>query len=158
MGCCTSSTSPSRCAQWFPRLAFGLVLVAYGVNHYRYIGDFVGMSKSVYPTVGILATIAGVLAYVVPALMIVGGLLFAVRQLCCISKMCILGSLSGIIGWASLAVLVGDGASGGAMMPMIQNASVLLVLYYMIKKSSCGPCSGPSTCGKDSSCKCGMSK
>jgi 7-keto-8-aminopelargonate synthetase-like enzyme len=40
--------------------------------------------------------------------MIVGGALFAVKQMCCISKTCILASLSGIIGWCSLAVMFGD--------------------------------------------------
>ncbi len=142
MGCCTGCNAPGcpcKHAGWLPRIAFGLILISYGVNHYRHIGDFVAMSKGVYPTVGILATIAGLLAYVVPALMIVGGLLFAIRQLCCVSKICILGALSGIIGWASVAVLVGDGASSGAMMPLIQNAAVLLILYYMVKKRSCAP-------------------
>lgn len=143
---------PVKYAPWIPRIAFGLVLVGYGVNHYRTIGGFVGMAKGVFPTSALLGGIAGILAYIVPALMIVGGLLFAVRQLCCLSKTCILASLGGIIGWAGLAVLVGDGNAAGAMMPMIQNASVLLILYYMIKKASCSkmPCTGACSTG---SCK-----
>lgn len=155
MSCCPSGAAcgngkcPCNFAPWLPRIAFGLVLASYGVNHYRHMADFVGMSKSIYPTVPALAAIAGILAYIIPALMIVGGVLFALRQLCCISKTCILLSLCGIIGWASLAVMVGDGSSGGAMMPLIQNAAVLLVLYFLIKKSSCKPMGSCS----DGSCK-----
>ncbi len=133
---------PVKYAPWIPRIAFGLVLVGYGVNHYRSLGGFVAMAKGVFPLMPSLGMIAGVLAYIVPALMIIGGALFAIRQLCCLSKTCILASLGGIIGWAGLAVLVGDGNAAGAMMPMIQNAAVLLILYYMIKKSSCSMSSG----------------
>lgn len=130
-----------------PRIAFGLVLAGYGVNHYRTLDGFVGMSKGVFPSVAFLAAIAGILAYIVPALMIVGGVLFATRQLCCISKVCILASLAGVIGWAGLAVLVGDANAAGAMMPMIQNAAILLILYFSMKKKSCAPqgaCTGAS--------------
>ena len=107
------------------------------------------MAKSVYPAVPVLGQLAGVLAYIVPLLMIVGGALFAVKQLCCISKMCVLASLSGIMGWAALAVLVGDGQIGGQAMPMIQSAGILLILYMMIKKmGSCAPkACCPSTSG-----------
>ena len=126
-----------------------MVLAGYGVSHYRNLSGFVGMAKGVFPTVAVLGTISSLLAYIVPALMIVGGVLFALKQLCCISKTCILASLSGIIGWAGLAVMVGDGNAAGAMMPMIQNAAVLLILYYMVKKASCSPCSSTATC----SCK-----
>lgn len=122
-----------------------MALAGFGVNHYRNIGMFVDNAKSVF-SVSAVATVAGLLAYIVPALMIVGGILFAVKQQPCISKMCILASLGGIIGWAGLAVLLGDGSTGMAMMPMIQNASILLITYVMIKKMGCcgsGSCSTP---------------
>ena len=145
---CSGKINLSSCASWFPRIAFGLVLVAYGVNHYNNLEGFVESSKGVFPTAPALAAISGILAYILPALMIVGGALFAVKQLCCISKACVLASLSGIIGWASLAVLFGDGAAGGTFMPFIQNAAVLIVLYWVIKKMTC--------CG--ASCATGVSK
>jgi hypothetical protein len=77
--------------------------------------------------------------------MIVGGALFAVKQMCCISKTCILASLSGIIGWCSLAVMFGDANAGGTFMPYIQNAALLIVLYWVIKKMSCCGGSCPVT-------------
>ncbi len=130
---------PAIYVGWLPRIAFGLVLVGYGVNHYRNLSGFVGMAKGVF-TIGFVSSIAGMLAYIVPALMIVGGVLFALKQLCCVSKTCIIASLSGIIGWAGLAVLLGDGNAAGQMMPMIQNTALLFVLYYVIKKMSCKKC------------------
>lgn len=152
MSCCSSCPGGKYCpcayAPWFPRVAFGLILVAFGVNHYKDVGGFSEMSSGALSAVPPLAMVAGILAYIVPALMIIGGALFAVKQLGCISKTCILASLSGIIGWASLAVLVGDGAAGGSFMPAIQNAAVLLILYWVVKKMSC--------CG--SSCPTGATK
>lgn len=86
----------------------------------------------------------GFFAYFVPAAMIVGGALLAVKQLPWLSKLCILGALSGIIVWASLAILVGDTATTGSMMPAIQNAAVLIILYYVVRKMSCcGSCVPP---------------
>lgn len=150
MSCCSSGSIGKYClsgyAHWFPRVAFGLILVGYGVNHYRNLAGFVDMSSGALASVSPLATIAGLLAYVVPALMIVGGALFAVKQLGCVSKTCILASLSGIIGWASLAVLFGDPNAGGTFMPLIQNAALLIVLYWVVKKMSCcGSTCAPST-------------
>ena len=151
MSCCSSGCiggkyCPCGYASWFPRVAFGLILVGYGVNHYRNINGFVEMSSGALTSVAPLATIAGLLAYIVPALMIVGGALFAVKQLGCVSKTCILASLSGIIGWASLAVLFGDPNAGGTFMPLIQNAALLLVLYWVVKKMSCcgSKCAAPT--------------
>lgn len=111
------------------------------------------MASSAYPTVPALAAVAGYLAYVVPALMIAGGVLFAVKQLCCIAKMCIVASLTGIIGWAGLAVLVGDGSAGMTMMPMIQNAAILFVFYVLAKKMSCKSACAGGSCGTGGSCK-----
>lgn len=136
-GCIGGKYCPCGYASWFPRIAFGLILVGLGVNHYKDVAGFTSGASGALTSVPVLASIAGFLAYIVPALMIVGGALFAVKQLGCISKTCILASLSGIIGWASLAILVGDGASGAVFMPMIQNAAVLLVLYWVVKKMSC---------------------
>jgi hypothetical protein len=93
-----------------------------------------GVTPATYSFIG---SIAGMLAYIVPALMIVGGLLFALKQLRCISKACILACLSGIIGWASIAVLIGGNTAVMDMMAPIQSAALLLVLYWVIKKMSC---------------------
>gem|GEM_PF-2015023 len=150
MDCCSAGGSckscPSAYALWIPRIGFGLVIAGYGVNHLRHLSDFSAMAASAY-TMPALAGIISVLAYIVPFLMIVGGVLFACAKMCSWSKACILASLGGIMAWAGLAVLVGDGSAGPAMMPMIQNAALLLVAYHVIKKMW--------KCGMGASCGCG---
>ncbi len=158
---CTSSCSSSKWYSnivcWLPRIAFGLVLVGYGVNHYRNLEKFVAGAKSVF-TVPALAMVAEQLAYVVPALMIVGGVLFALKQLCCISKFCIVASLAGIIGWAGLSIMFDDGSipaltqnQSGAIM----NAIFLFLFYKSLKKGSCAQkqCCTPSGAPGASCCK-----
>lgn len=144
---CSSCVAP-----WFPRIAFGVTLLGYGVNHYRHIGDLTAMSKSAYQSVPALGQLAGVLAYIFPALLILGGILFATKQLCWLSKILVLAALGGIIGWGGLAVLVGDSQMAGAMMPAIQNGCVFLITYYVIKKLGCcchgGSCNCNGTHGK----------
>lgn len=140
---------PCKFAPWFPRVAFGLVLVAYGVNHYMNLTEFITLVKSPFPTEGMLAAVglvSGLVAYLVPALQIVGGALFAVKKFGCISKTCILAALSSILVWASLGIFVGNAAAGSNMIPVIQFTTIMLVTYYMVKKhssccgSSCGSC------------------
>lgn len=145
MSCCSSTTCPHNYAPWFPRIGFGLVLAGFGVNHYRALDGFVSMTSNVF-TNSILASIAGVLAYIVPALMIVGGVLFAVKKFGCWSKFCILASLGGILGWGGLAIMFGTPEIAGGVGPYIQNAALLIVVYHIIKKMSCcgsGCCTQP---------------
>lgn len=137
-------------AKWLPRIGFGLALAGFGVNHYRNLAGFVEMSKGAFPTVPALAMAAGLLAYVVPALQIIGGLLFAIGQLKCISKICILASLGGIMGYAGLSVMVGDASVMGNAGAAIQNASIMLVTYWVIQKMLC--CGGSSACAPGASC------
>ncbi|MDD5055246.1 MAG: hypothetical protein PHZ00_03170 [Candidatus Peribacteraceae bacterium] len=149
MTCCSassSSTCPSRLAVWFPRIAFGLVLVGYGVNHYRNLSGFTDFAKLPFVAIPLIAAVVAALAYVVPLLMIVGGVLFAIKQLCPVSKFCILAALSGIIGWAGLAILLStDPNSIGNLGLAIQNAAVLMILYFVIRKmTKCS--SGVASC------------
>lgn len=137
---CLGKHCPCNYVSWFPRIAFGLIFVGLGVNHYRNLGGdegFIAASKAALAPVGDLATVAGYLAYIVPGLMIVGGALFAFKLFDCVAKTCLLVVLSGIIGWASLAILVGNAGTTGLMMPQILNASILVILYSVIRKMSC---------------------
>jgi hypothetical protein len=136
MSCCSSKTCPHNYAPWFPRIGFGLVLVGFGVNHYRALESFVSMASGVF-TNAMVANVFGLLAYIVPALMIVGGVLFAVKKYGCWSKFCILASLGGILGWGGLAIMLGTPETAGSIGPAIQNAALLIVVYHIIKKMSC---------------------
>ncbi len=160
MSCCKCPVQPcpSRYAPWLTRIGFGLALAAFGVNHYRFLTEFVSMSKSVFPSVPAVAMVAGVLAYVFPAFEIVGGVLFAVGQLKCITKICIHASFGGILGWAGLALALGDMSIGQTVGPAIQGACTMLIAFWVIKKmsccKSCAPGAGACGCGKGGACAC----
>lgn len=144
-------SGPSRLAVWLPRVAFGLVLIGFGVNHYLNLDSFIANAQSPFVAVPAIAAVATALAYVVPALMIIGGIFFAVRRLCPLSELCILASLSGIIGWASLGImLTSDTNVMSGLGVAIQNASVLLILYFVTRKMTrCSP-GGFSCCSSRS--------
>lgn len=156
MSCCSCKCPvqpcPSRYAPWLLRIGFGVALAAFGVNHYRFLTEFVAMSKGVYPTVPAVAMLAGWLAYIFPLFEIVGGVLFAVGQLKCIAKICIMLSFGGILGWAGLALALGDATIGQNVGPAIQGACVMLVAYSVIKKMSC---CGSMACGTAGGACCG---
>ncbi len=155
MSCCSTSSvprmCPSRYAVWFPRIAFGMVLLGYGVNHFRTLSNFVQYAQEPFVAFPALAGVVAAFAYVVPALMIAGGILFAMKLFCPISKVCILVALSGIISWAGLGILVNtDQRIVGMLGGSIQSASVLLILFFVIKKMS--KCSGGCASSSASSC------
>lgn len=163
MSCCSCPIQPcpSRYAPCLARIGFGIALAAFGINHYRFLTEFVTMSKGVFPTVPFIAMIAGVLAYIFPLLEIVGGIAFAVGcgKTKCLAKIGVLGSLGGILGWAGLALALGDVNIASSVGPAIQGACTMLIAYYVIKKMSCcGPCApgmGSCGCGKGGGCMCG---
>lgn len=165
MGCCSTAGAgacphakcPCKFVCWLPRIAFGLVLAGFGVNHYRNLESFVATAQSVF-TIPAVSMVAGYLAYVVPALMIVGGVLFATKQLCCISKICIVASIAGIIGWAGLSILLVNGGTPEFMRGQsgaIMNAVILFLFYKSLKKGSCAQkqCCSSSGTPAGSCCK-----
>ncbi|HRH93130.1 MAG TPA: hypothetical protein PKV72_01215 [Candidatus Peribacteria bacterium] len=161
MSCCNCPVQPcpSRYAPWLVRIGFGVALAAFGVNHYRYLTEFVGMTKGVFPTVPAVGMVFGYLAYVFPLVEIVGGVLFAVGQLKCIAKICVLASFGGILGWAGLALALGDMSIGQTVGPAMQMACIMLITYTVIKKMSCcgmgcGAGAAACGCGKGGACAC----
>jgi uncharacterized membrane protein YphA (DoxX/SURF4 family) len=132
-------------APWLLRIGFGVLLAAYGVSHYQNFAGFQSVATQPLASVGWLAAIAGLLAYVVPALQIVGGVLVATKQLCSVAKICVLAVFGGILGWVGLSIVV-SGMNEGTNLA-IQNATFFLLLYMLVKKFSCCGCGG-----KDGSC------
>ncbi len=151
-------SSLSCVSPWLPRVGLGLALVGFGVAHYRFFGGDTGfhaMAMQPLQNVSLLAMLAGLLAYIVPALQIVGGALFATKQLCYISKFCILAALGGILGWAGLAMIVGGPEAAGGAGQAINGAIIFLLGYSLVKKMECcsSTCSpGGSACGSNSNC------
>jgi hypothetical protein len=90
------------------------------------------------------------LAYVVAVLQVVGGVLFATRLFCPVSKICIMTVFGGILGWAGLVVMLGDSSAGMQAGQAIQGATIWLLGYAGIKKMECcsmGASACPTTAG-----------
>ncbi len=115
-------------------MSFGLSLLLVGVAHYQTIGNF---SNMVAQGLGPLEPLGSIWAYVLPALMIVGGALYTVNR-----KTCIAGLASGValgsipVGMLLKAVLDENVALGDMMGPAI-NAFIWLLVYAFVVKSTC---------------------
>jgi uncharacterized membrane protein YphA (DoxX/SURF4 family) len=145
MSCCSSGKSSLGCCSvWLPRIGFGVMMIGFGVSHFRDLPGFIGMTQSPFTSIPALAMIAGVLAYVIPVLEIVGGILFATKQLSHVAKFCLLATFGGIMGWAGVGMMVADPSMGMMLGTAFQGASIGLIVYWVIKKMSC---CGAKSCG-----------
>lgn len=110
------------------RLSFGLSLLLVGVSHYMTLDMFVSMTAD---GLGPLAFLGQIWAYVLPALMIVGGALLAI------------GMFEGLGAWAAGIALgsipvgvllkpVLGGVSLGDVMPLAVNAFLWLLVYAIV--------------------------
>jgi len=127
------------------RVSFGLSLVCVGLVHYMTLGAFVGMASE---GLGPLSGLGVIWAYILPALMIVGGALLAIGMYTLYAAWAV-GVALGSIPVGMLAQSVLSGADLPSMMGMANNAFIwLLVFYFVVKCSSC--------CG--SSCDSGEKK
>ncbi len=123
------------------RLSFGLSLLLVGVAHYMSLDMFSGM---VSDGLGPLTVLGQVWAYVLPALQIVGGALFAVGmyyEIAAWTSGIALGSIP--VGMLLKPVL--GGVALPDMMPAAINAFIWILGYVLVVKC-CTCCSGGS-CG-----------
>jgi hypothetical protein len=162
MSCCKCPVQPcpSRYATWLPRIGFGLAFAGFGVSHYRDLATFVSMTQAPFASISFLAMILGWLAYVLPALEIAGGVLFAVGQMKCVAKTCILASIGGIMGWAGLGMMVGDMSQAMMLGTAFQGGVMALIGYWIAKKMTCcgsmsGACATGASCATAGACGCG---
>ena len=129
---CCDIKNPKCVAGLTLRISFGLSLLFVGIAHYMRLEGLVSMMDGLGPL-----TIVGQLwAYILPALMIVGGALFAI------------GMYTEIAAWAG-GLAVGSIAAGmmlqpvlspvgiADMMPATVNAFIWLLVYYFTVKSAC---------------------
>lgn len=146
MSCCSCPIQPcpSRHATWLPRIGFGVMMIGFGLNHYFAMGGdagFVAMTKGPLMSMPALAGLVGLLAYVLPALEIIGGAAFALGSLkgmSCLAKVCLLATFGGIMGWAGLGMAMASDQQTAMMMGQaFQGALMALVGYWVIKKMSC---------------------
>lgn len=121
-------------------VSFGLSLLLVGVAHYMTIADFAVMVSG---GLGALTMLGTLWAYILPALMIVGGALYVVgmyKHIAAWASGIALGSIP--VGMLLKSVL--GGVALGEVMPFAINAFVWLIVYvFVVKMTSCcgGSCS-----------------
>lgn len=129
--CCDVSTPKAITATVF-RLAFGLSLVLMGLAHYMTIEGYKGLVSS---NLGQLEPLGVLWAYILPALLIIGGVCMLLKKYCDIGAWSISLALGSIpVGLLLKAVL--GGVSTADLMPMV-NSSLIWILVYLIIKHTC---------------------
>jgi len=146
MSCCLLSKSPKCVACLVLRVTFGLSVLFVGIAHYKDFGALKGM---VTDGLGILTFFGGIWAVILPALMIVGGALFAVG-LYMEYAIIVSGIAIGSIPVGMLIKPLLSEAMLSAVMPAATNAFIWLLVYAIVVKcvSCCREsCKGPCESG-----------
>ena len=127
-------TSPKGIAGLVLRVSFGVSLLLVGLTHYMVFEPFAGMTAE---GLGALEPLGSIWAYILPALMIVGGALLALGRYTNVGAWCA-GIALGSIPVGMLLKPVLSGASLPDMMPAAINAFIWLLVYVLVIK--CGTC------------------
>lgn len=153
--CCSTSDHNKWIARTIVRVGFGLALVFTGIAHYR---DASGFATSVGNGLGPdwLVGIGTVWGYLMPLLMIVGGLSLVFNLLTRIGVWATGLALASIPAGLMLKSAV-SGISLGDTMPPAMNAFVWIIVFLLVVKATgpkdCGACCGDSCeCGTDCDC------
>lgn len=146
---CCDLKSPKGIAGLALRLSFGLSILFLGISHYMTINAYTAMVGS---DLGPLAPVGELWGYILPGLLIVGGVLMVAGMYCDIAAWAAGIGLGSIPAGLFLKTVVG-GADTAVVMPMAQWALVFLLIYWFaVKSCCCGSCSGGS-CGSCGTCK-----
>mgnify|MGYP006865008812 CR=1 FL=1 len=138
MSCCNLN-DPKTAAKLVLRVSFGLSLLLVGISHYMNLEMFMAMTSD---GLGPLEFLGTVWAYILPALQIVGGALFAVGmyyEIAAWSSGVALGSIP--VGMLLKPVL--SSVALPDMMPAAINAFIWLLVYVLVVKM-CTCCGGGS--------------
>lgn len=134
--CSASLREPKSIVVMLIRITFGWSLVFVGISHYQAMPDFAVVVASGLGPISFLGTIW---AYILPALMIVGGALFVLKQQLPIATWTTGVALASIpAGMLLKPVLSGQPAALGDVMASAINAFIwLLVLVVIVLFDSC---------------------
>lgn len=135
------------------RISFGLALLFHGIALYMDFDGFMGKTRG---GLGPLEPLGAIWAYILPALMIIGGALFTVgmyRRYATWATGVALASIP--IGMMVKPVL--SGAASGDMMGATINAFIWWIVFFMVLKYGNSCCCSSSCCtpGNGASCGCG---
>lgn len=144
--------SPARSARTFGRIGFGLALAFMGFAHYQ-DPQFAPM---VAQDLRFLTPVGLAWGYVLPALMILGGLLLAFGIYLPVAAACSAIALASIPAGLLLKSVLGDlpleQSSGMAVNAFVWLATLLLLLKGSCTSGSCCPC-GPGTSSQGAGAK-----
>ena len=133
--CICCPTSGKCVAKSLLRIGFGATLALYGVEHYMHFSAFAGMTTMGFS--GILMSLAQLWAYVLPLLMIVGGVLLVIPYRIDIAAWCGGVALASIAIGMMLKTVLGTAALGDVGMG-VNNALIWLLIYlFAVKGASC---------------------
>ncbi len=149
--CCSPYTSPKKVVKLFGRIGVGLGLAFVGFAHYQ----DPTFAEATGRGLGMLESLGMVWGYVLPGLMILGGLLLAFGIFLEVSAYALGIALASIIAGTLLKSAIG-GISLGDTMPMAVNAIIWLIALQFVMKKPChgGACATGCACGPNS-CNCG---
>lgn len=132
---CCCPTSPKCIAKCLFKIGFGGSLALVGVAHFKDMQGFSDMVAGGFT--GVLANLAGLWAYILPLLMIVGGALLVVGYRLDIAAWAAGVALVSIALGMALKAILGT-LPLGEVMPAVQNALLWSLLYLFVVK--CGGC------------------
>jgi uncharacterized membrane protein YphA (DoxX/SURF4 family) len=143
-------SSPKSAAKVLTRIGFGLTLLLMGIAHYLKMDSFLSLMSEGYLGTP-LEFLGPVLAYVIPALMIVGGFLYTIG--CFRTVAAWAAGLALVIFPASmmLKAVVSPDIEPTSVMPFVVYGIAWLILYKMVSRGCCGSKCATS-CGV---CPCG---
>ncbi|MDD5026246.1 MAG: hypothetical protein PHH13_02595 [Candidatus Peribacteraceae bacterium] len=120
--------SPMGIATVVVRVSFGVALLCVGLTHYMAFGGFVTMARE---GMGFLEPVAMLWAYILPALMILGGALFTIGMYAEIAAWAAGLALASIpVGMLLRPVL--SGVSMADVMPAAINAFIWLIVFVLV--------------------------
>lgn len=131
------------------RISFGLSLLFMGIIHYKTFPDF---TSYVSTGLGPLTGLGTLWSYALPALMIVGGILFTVGLMPSVAAWTAGLALASIPAGMMLKSVL-SATPVDAMMAAAVNAFVWLLVYYFALRSL--SCCGSDACGTGAACDCG---
>lgn len=152
--CCSPSGHNKWIARQIVRVGFGLALIFTGISHYRGAADF---AASVGNGLGPdwLVGIGTVWGYVLPLLLIIGGISLTLNLLTNIGTWATGLALASIPAGLMLKSAV-SGISLGDTMPPAMNAYVWIIVFLLvIKGTGKGMCSSACGAGCADGCACG---
>lgn len=140
-----SSSSPKGVARLFVRIGFGLALAFAGFAHYQ----DPTFAESVGRGLGVLESLGMVWGYILPGLMIIGGLLLAFGIYMNIAAYAAAIALASIPAGLMLKSAI-SGIPLDDTMPPAMNALIWILVMMVAVKGGCG-----SSCASACGCGCG---